>query len=490
MQGKTKSLCCSKYHEEEEIDRISRLPDNLIHEILSFNDMKLAVQTCVLSKRWRNIWMSLPSITLVLDAFAQEKTYSMDRFVGFVDKVFDLRDDSDIQNLNLGSVIHDDASIETHNRWIIAAVTRNVLNLTVVVAYSLNSPYEFPQQLLNCRSLKSLGIKLGGRQFGNRYTHVIVPKSMSLPQIEALCLDGISISNLDLQRLFSSCPCMEKVMIRKCNIQTENQRNIIIDFQSLEAFQLIDNRHTRLGWGDHSLTYTTKISAPNVKSFTFKGCMTEDFSLENLSSLIAAHLNMRLREDEADETAETYYELPAEEKEVFAKRMMKFLGAVQKVQQLILSSGFLEVLLQAPSTLYHQPPQLRNLESLQLEMRYTRGCLRSIAYLLKISPVIMTLILESKESNLADVGDDWDEGFSLTCMFSHLKFVEISEVEGCDNELKFLRFLLKNSMALEKVNLFFQSTSDLLDNGRQLRRFMRNVRVLPAASSSIQMNFI
>ncbi|KAI3867655.1 hypothetical protein MKX03_036565, partial [Papaver bracteatum] len=69
-------------------------------------------------------------------------------------------------------------------------------------------------------------------------------------------------------------------------------------------------------------------------------------------------------------------------------------------------------------------------------------------------------------SNLADVGDDWEEGFSLTCMFSHLKFVEITEVVGCDNELKFLRFLLKYSMALEKVNLFFQSTSDLLDKGR------------------------
>ncbi|KAI3867654.1 hypothetical protein MKX03_036564, partial [Papaver bracteatum] len=74
------------------------------------------------------------------------------------------------------------------------------------------------------------------------------------------------------------------------------------------------------------------------------------------------------------------------------------------------------------------------------------------------------------------VGDDWDVGLSSMCMFSHLKFVEITEVEGCDNELKFLRFLLKYSMALEEVNLFFQSTSDLLDKGRQLRRFKRNVR--------------
>ncbi|KAI3832400.1 hypothetical protein MKX03_016864, partial [Papaver bracteatum] len=92
-------------------------------------------------------------------------------------------------------------------------------------------------------------------------------------------------------------------------------------------------------------------------------------------------------------------------------------------------------------------------------------------------------------SSLADVGDDWEAGLSLTCTFSHLKFVEIREMEGCDNELSFLSFLLKNSTVLETVILFFRSTGDSLDNGRQVRRFKRNLRVLPTASSNIQMNF-
>ncbi|KAI3894256.1 hypothetical protein MKX03_021846, partial [Papaver bracteatum] len=93
-------------------------------------------------------------------------------------------------------------------------------------------------------------------------------------------------------------------------------------------------------------------------------------------------------------------------------------------------------------------------------------------------------------SNLADVGDDWEAGLSFACMFSHLKFVKIREVEGCDNEFRFLRFLLKNSTVLEKVDLFFRSTGDSIDNGRQVRRFKRKLRVLPTASSNIQMNFI
>ncbi|GMP79311.1 hypothetical protein CsSME_00034910 [Camellia sinensis var. sinensis] len=40
--------------EEEDKDRISSLPDSILHEILSsMDDLASAIQTCVLSKRWR-----------------------------------------------------------------------------------------------------------------------------------------------------------------------------------------------------------------------------------------------------------------------------------------------------------------------------------------------------------------------------------------------------------------------------------------------------
>ncbi|XP_026406596.1 uncharacterized protein LOC113301985 [Papaver somniferum] len=280
--------------------------------------------------------------------------------------------------------------------------------------------------------------------------YIILPKSMILPQIKMLGLVGIAIPNLEFQRLFSSCPLLESVVIKKCDVQTNNQSNIVIDSRSLKLLVLVDNRHTHIGPADHSLSYTTKIYAPNAKDFTCTGFMREDFSLENLSSLVSASFEMSSGEE--DETAETYSELPTEEKEVFAKRMLKLLGGVQNVRHLSLSSGFLEVLLQGPGTLYRQPLQLCNLLMLKLEMRFTRGCLRSIAYLLKISPIVKTLKLKSMESNLADIGDDWEVGLSLTGMISHLKFVEIREVEGCENELKFF---------VEKLASFGESESVL-----------------------------
>ncbi|KAI3877744.1 hypothetical protein MKW98_020225 [Papaver atlanticum] len=448
--------------------------------------MKFAVQTSVLSKRWKNIWMSLPYISSDWKSFREGGVIdAAERFLTFVDKVFEFRNDSVIQKIKLVFVILNDISVQALNRWILAAVDHNVQRLDINGAHADNLAYEIPYELLNCKSLKSLTILLLGVS-----TDIILPNSMSLPQIKKMWLGGISISNLELQRLFSSCPLMEDATIQKCLIHSDSQRNIIIDSQRLGIFKVLDNHHKHLGLDDHFLTYSDKIFTPNLRHFICSGFMTEGFSLQNPSSLVTAQFRMRLREKEDDETAETYSELPAEEKEVFAKRMMKFLGAVHNVRQMTLSSGFLEVLLQAPGSLYLQPPQLSKLVILELEMRFTRSCLRSIAYLLNISPLLIILELKSKESNLADIKDDWEAEFSLACMFTHLKVVEIREVEGCDNEVQFLRFLLKKSTVLEKVNLFFQSTGGSHDNGRQVRRFKRNLRVLPTASSNIKMNFM
>ncbi|WOG83050.1 hypothetical protein DCAR_0102224 [Daucus carota subsp. sativus] len=41
-------------------DRISALPDDLIHQILKSVDTKEAVQTSILSKRWKFVWTTLP----------------------------------------------------------------------------------------------------------------------------------------------------------------------------------------------------------------------------------------------------------------------------------------------------------------------------------------------------------------------------------------------------------------------------------------------
>ncbi|CAM0904541.1 unnamed protein product [Alopecurus aequalis] len=45
-------------------DRPSDLPDGLIHHIMSFLPAREAVQTCVLSRRWEDLWCSMPCINI------------------------------------------------------------------------------------------------------------------------------------------------------------------------------------------------------------------------------------------------------------------------------------------------------------------------------------------------------------------------------------------------------------------------------------------
>ncbi|CAN1825574.1 Putative F-box/LRR-repeat protein At5g02930 [Linum perenne] len=41
---------------QNRLDRLSDLPDSILHYILSFLDTKSSIQTCILSRRWRCVW--------------------------------------------------------------------------------------------------------------------------------------------------------------------------------------------------------------------------------------------------------------------------------------------------------------------------------------------------------------------------------------------------------------------------------------------------
>ncbi|XP_026425215.1 uncharacterized protein LOC113321521 [Papaver somniferum] len=302
---------------------------------------------------------------------------------------------------------------------------------------------------------------------------------------------GFSISNLELsKRFFSSCPVLETLNTIGSDVQTDNHRNFTVDSLSLEKFSYTRS-HKHLLPENDNVTNIIKLCAPNLEDFFCSFFLTPDYSLEISSPLSGVSFQVRLNAQKQDESAETYENLPSKEKAVYAKRMLKYLGAVSMVRDMGLSPGFLEVLSQAPDLLSCQQLHLYNLQDLSLLMWLTRGSLRALAYLLSISPNITRLFLESKQSTLTGVGDDWETGLSLPGMLSHLKYVEMEEAEGCDAELKLLSFLLRNAKVLEKVVNFFRSTVDLPDKSRvrQVEQFKDKLRAVPTASLSIKMLF-
>ncbi|KAF7842718.1 reverse transcriptase [Senna tora] len=56
-------------------DRISMLPDEVLHLILSYLKTKLSVQTCVLSKRWRYLWTGISTFHFEDSSFLDDSSF-------------------------------------------------------------------------------------------------------------------------------------------------------------------------------------------------------------------------------------------------------------------------------------------------------------------------------------------------------------------------------------------------------------------------------
>lgn len=79
----------------ESHDRLSALPDNVLHAILSFLPSRQAVQTSVLSRSWRFLWRSAPCIAIDARQFgvggSRRNQPNWSRFEAFVTNLLSRR---------------------------------------------------------------------------------------------------------------------------------------------------------------------------------------------------------------------------------------------------------------------------------------------------------------------------------------------------------------------------------------------------------------
>ncbi|KAI3699750.1 hypothetical protein L2E82_44250 [Cichorium intybus] len=133
---------------KDAMDRLSRLPDDVIHKILSFISIQDAIGTSVLSSRWRFIWNSMPNLNF-------ENFNHRPHHAKFISNVLSHRNNQ-IQvssvTLHLGKTVTDDESV---TRILNCAFSHNVQQLTIMHAHQLVS---LLQQL---RSVKILKLNMG-----------------------------------------------------------------------------------------------------------------------------------------------------------------------------------------------------------------------------------------------------------------------------------------------------------------------------------------
>lgn len=201
-------------------DRISKLPEPLIHHVLSFLPIKYAVSTTILSKRWKNLWISMPvfdfldwrSITYAPGTEGGDFKLHQEtnRFMDFLDNTLFSNNNasSTIQRFHLNcDNEHFDAS--RVREWITALIKRKVRELNLMV----NCPRSnlVPVDLFICESLTILDFDFGKEQV------LEFPQSISLPKLKVLRLSYVLFKDKALaQQFFSNCPTLEELVLCRC----------------------------------------------------------------------------------------------------------------------------------------------------------------------------------------------------------------------------------------------------------------------------------
>lgn len=198
----------SNRNQEQEEDRLSALPNILLLMILSFVDLKQAVQCSILSKRWVNLWTSLGVLNFDSSAFQSQQNYPLAEWVNklifdyFIDKVIALRDkEIKITDMNVKATDHG-----IMNRLFRYALLNEVKNLSIDTSENLSRYFVMKCELMS-KSLLSLSLK-GMLNFG---------RFPSFTNLVSLRLERVKIVDVEP---FTSFPILKELFLVNCKLMS------------------------------------------------------------------------------------------------------------------------------------------------------------------------------------------------------------------------------------------------------------------------------
>lgn len=204
-------------------DRISSLPDHILHCILRGLEAKNAAQTCVLSKRWRYVWTKLHTLKF---------RYPNYQLSPPLENNLNIKTASFTESVR-HFLSHRDSSTNIHAIQFVApycfkakylndiiCYAHNIKRLSMKSFYTQEPVAAIKQSLKRFKSIKSLGFKpirlshyLSGCQSLtmlklDSFNFVLsLPKSLSLPALQVVHLEWFRLFKIN-QDTLSSCPSL------------------------------------------------------------------------------------------------------------------------------------------------------------------------------------------------------------------------------------------------------------------------------------------
>ncbi|XP_045819331.1 putative F-box/FBD/LRR-repeat protein At1g78760 isoform X1 [Trifolium pratense] len=313
-------------------DSLSDLPDCVLLHILSFLNSKHAVQTCILSTRWKHLWKRIPTLILHSSTFSTVKL-----FATFVTRILTLRDSSTalhaldfqrrgiIETKLLTMILNHVCSHNTHIQRLEIDVTADVCPILSCVS--------------KCRALTSLKLSVCPKS----YTKTLFPKSLNLPLLTSLDLAYFTFcgGENDCAEPFSAFTKLNSLVIRGCKVKDAQ-------ILSISSETLVDLTMHRFS----SKFSQIKLSTPSLFTFTFTGIPVQKICGNGLSSVRQVNI------DAPDYATSVEYALV----------LLTWLQDLVSVESLIVTSTTLQVLSLVPDLFEVKLPSLCNLKSLEVEL--------------------------------------------------------------------------------------------------------------------------
>ncbi|KAL6857056.1 hypothetical protein ACP4OV_018438 [Aristida adscensionis] len=238
-------------------DRISSLPDELLHHVMSFLPARDAVRTCVLSPRWRHLWASARCLNVDAESFTNEM-----EFLIFVDTLLMSRDLVSLNSFWLranGPGIFLESIAYIANLWIRHALKSNVQTLGIV-DHDRND-VDDPD---------------GPSMFD------LVHYPFTSSYLKRLHLCNVRIDNSFTKKLFSGCPALEDLEIVNCPIYATEFSSVTLKNLSID--------YVRCPFGEEVTLECLKIviNMPSLVSLRIGGLINAMPILVEMDSLVTA----------------------------------------------------------------------------------------------------------------------------------------------------------------------------------------------------------
>lgn len=461
---------------EEQVDRISGLHDTIIHHILSFVPTIEAARTCLLAKRWRNVWAETPFLDFDDRQFAGREH----AFANFVNSVHASHKATTIQRYRL-SVQHPNSA--TLVKWVRFAALKNTKELYISCSGG-GLAFEMP-----CYgSLRDLKLHL-------EQGILEMPTNGCFSSLEALSLSSVyfddtifSVSSPQFPRIRSlklndcvqmnhltvDCPLLEEMEIKRCY----GLDWLIVHAERLHSLSV----HDSFTYGSTSV----EIFAPRLQTFKWLDYIVGNFDIGNFTSLRDAQISLVM--DSGLEDTELYVKN--------AKNFLNHLSCAKNVEVVMASFWGLSIqtkLLEGLSTTSH------NLKHLTILVGQDDYVFPGISHLFKSCPNLNTLSIQiydeeirglhlgHPEASALDEGKDWK--------YRHQPLDQLLEANMCGfkgrgHEIEFVEFLLKNAVVLKRMTILFPTETSQTTLGRSKKdQIIRRVMELEKTSPNVVVTF-